>query len=53
MRCETDYTSWPFDEQNCTIHLGSWAHTGDELILIGTGLVYVICIAINFNLAYM
>ncbi|XP_023287837.1 neuronal acetylcholine receptor subunit alpha-5 isoform X1 [Orussus abietinus] len=29
--CDADYRLWPFDKHNCTIHIGSWAHTGDDI----------------------
>eukprot|EP00095_Tigriopus_kingsejongensis_P010104 maker-scaffold152_size304267-snap-gene-0.14 protein:Tk10104 transcript:maker-scaffold152_size304267-snap-gene-0.14-mRNA-1 annotation:"neurotransmitter gated ion channel" len=32
--CEFDYHYWPWDEQECTIVLGSWTKTGDELDVV-------------------
>ncbi|XP_014226820.1 neuronal acetylcholine receptor subunit beta-3-like [Trichogramma pretiosum] len=28
-QCETDYTFWPYDLQNCTITMGSWMYSGE------------------------
>ncbi|XP_012263313.2 neuronal acetylcholine receptor subunit alpha-5-like [Athalia rosae] len=36
-RCVADFKHWPFDRQNCTIRLGSWAHTGEEIDFHLTG----------------
>lgn len=30
-RCEPDYKRWPFDKQNCTLHIGTWVNSGDEI----------------------
>uniref|UniRef100_A0A0C9QNY3 Chrna6_0 protein n=2 Tax=Fopius arisanus TaxID=64838 RepID=A0A0C9QNY3_9HYME len=24
--CPTDFTNWPYDKHNCTLHFGSWIH---------------------------
>lgn len=29
--CWPDLRYWPFDVQNCTIKIGSWYHTGEEI----------------------
>ncbi|CAK9824062.1 5-hydroxytryptamine receptor 3A [Anthophora retusa] len=31
--CESDYTWWPYDIMNCTIHIASWAHSTNEIDL--------------------
>jgi hypothetical protein len=30
-QCDTDFTYWPYDTQTCSIHMGSWTHTGEEI----------------------
>lgn len=30
-KCSPNYTRWPFDRQNCTIHIGTWVDSGDEI----------------------
>lgn len=30
-RCSPNYTRWPFDQQNCTLHIGTWVNSGDEI----------------------
>ena len=30
----TDYTYWPWDEQRCSIVIGSWTKTGEELDVV-------------------
>lgn len=30
-QCDTDYTYWPYDTQKCSIRMGSWTHTGEEI----------------------
>ncbi|XP_011495908.1 PREDICTED: neuronal acetylcholine receptor subunit alpha-2-like [Ceratosolen solmsi marchali] len=30
-QCDTDFTYWPYDTQVCSIHMGSWTHTGEEI----------------------
>lgn len=30
-RCEPDYKRWPFDKQNCTLHIGTWVNSGEEI----------------------
>ncbi|XP_058803962.1 neuronal acetylcholine receptor subunit alpha-2-like isoform X2 [Phymastichus coffea] len=32
-QCDTDYTYWPYDKQKCSIRMGSWTHTGEEISL--------------------
>ncbi|NP_001166023.1 nicotinic acetylcholine receptor alpha 9 subunit precursor [Nasonia vitripennis] len=29
--CESDFTYWPYDKQTCTLRMGSWTHTGEEI----------------------
>lgn len=31
--CESDFTYWPYDRQTCTLRMGSWTHTGEEINL--------------------
>ncbi|KAF7990748.1 hypothetical protein HCN44_000553 [Aphidius gifuensis] len=30
-RCQTDFTYWPYDQHNCTLHFGSWMYFANEL----------------------
>lgn len=30
-KCTSDYSRWPFDTQNCSLHLGSWVHSGEDI----------------------
>ncbi|XP_055295202.1 neuronal acetylcholine receptor subunit non-alpha-3-like [Sitodiplosis mosellana] len=30
-KCMPNYNRWPFDEQNCTLHIGTWVNSGDEV----------------------
>lgn len=30
-KCAPNYSRWPFDRQNCTIHIGTWVDSGDEI----------------------
>lgn len=30
-RCSPNYSRWPFDQQNCTLHIGTWVNSGDEI----------------------
>lgn len=30
-RCSADYSAWPFDTQNCTLHIGTWIHSADQV----------------------
>ncbi|XP_043669843.1 neuronal acetylcholine receptor subunit alpha-3-like [Vespula pensylvanica] len=41
VKCLRDYTWWPYDVQNCTIQIGSWSHSEEELnfVLINTGII--------------
>ncbi|XP_011495936.1 PREDICTED: neuronal acetylcholine receptor subunit beta-4-like [Ceratosolen solmsi marchali] len=32
--CDTDYTHYPYDIQNCTIELASWSYSSDEILLL-------------------
>ncbi|KAL6429106.1 hypothetical protein ACFW04_008112 [Cataglyphis niger] len=32
--CFADNTWWPYNTMNCTIQIGSWSHSGDEIELI-------------------
>lgn len=29
--CQSDFTRWPFDRQNCTLHMGSWVSSSNEI----------------------
>ncbi|XP_043274224.1 acetylcholine receptor subunit beta-like [Venturia canescens] len=31
-RCNTDFSLWPYDRQNCTFVIGSWSYTGDDIV---------------------
>lgn len=30
-KCLSDYKRWPFDTQNCSMHIGAWVHSGDDV----------------------
>lgn len=30
-KCWPDYKRFPFDVQNCTLHIGTWVNSGDEI----------------------
>lgn len=30
-KCSPNYVRWPFDRQNCTLHIGTWVNSGDEI----------------------
>lgn len=30
-KCSPNYNRWPFDQQNCTLHIGTWVNSGDEI----------------------
>lgn len=30
-KCWPDYKRFPFDTQNCTLHIGTWVNSGDEI----------------------
>lgn len=30
-KCQAKYDRWPFDSQNCTLHIGTWVNSGDEI----------------------
>lgn len=30
-KCQADYSRWPFDTQNCTLHVGTWVNSGEEI----------------------
>ncbi|XP_037040197.1 neuronal acetylcholine receptor subunit alpha-2-like [Bradysia coprophila] len=32
-RCAPDLTAWPFDSVNCTLHIGTWINSADEVDL--------------------
>jgi hypothetical protein len=29
--CATDVTYWPYDVVNCSVHIGAWMQTGEEI----------------------
>lgn len=29
--CPADFSDWPYDNHNCTLHFGSWLYFADEL----------------------
>ncbi|XP_057329385.1 neuronal acetylcholine receptor subunit alpha-5-like isoform X1 [Microplitis mediator] len=29
--CPADFSDWPYDNHNCTLHFGSWLYFGDEI----------------------
>ncbi|CAL7939608.1 unnamed protein product [Xylocopa violacea] len=31
VKCETDFSSWPYDKHRCRIKFGSWSHAGEEV----------------------
>lgn len=31
VRCSADFSTWPFDTQNCSLHIGTWINSGDEI----------------------
>lgn len=33
IKCNADFTYWPYDKQKCEIKFGSWSHTGEEISL--------------------
>ncbi|XP_014609409.1 PREDICTED: neuronal acetylcholine receptor subunit alpha-3-like [Polistes canadensis] len=37
VKCLKDYTWWPYDVQNCTIQIGSWSHSSEEIDFLETG----------------
>lgn len=37
--CIPDLKYWPFDEQNCTIKIGSWYHHGKEINFNDTSVI--------------
>lgn len=30
-RCFPKYDRWPYDQQNCTLHIGTWVNSGEEI----------------------
>lgn len=30
-KCTPSYDRWPFDKQNCTLHIGTWVNSGEEI----------------------
>lgn len=30
-KCDGKYDRWPFDVQNCTLHIGTWVNSGEEI----------------------
>lgn len=30
-KCAPKYDRWPFDLQNCTLHIGTWVNSGEEI----------------------
>lgn len=30
-KCQSDYSRWPFDVQNCSLHIGTWVNSGEEI----------------------
>lgn len=30
-KCIPKYDRWPFDRQNCTLHIGTWVNSGEEI----------------------
>lgn len=30
-KCTPKYDRWPFDTQNCTLHIGTWVNSGEEI----------------------
>lgn len=30
-KCTPNYDRWPFDRQNCTLHIGTWVNSGEEI----------------------
>lgn len=30
-KCDAKYDRWPFDVQNCTLHIGTWVNSGEEI----------------------
>lgn len=30
-KCTAKYDRWPFDRQNCTLHIGTWVNSGEEI----------------------
>lgn len=30
-KCSPNYNRWPFDKQNCTLHIGTWVNSGQEI----------------------
>lgn len=32
-RCAADFSMWPFDTQNCSLHIGTWINSADDVDL--------------------
>lgn len=30
-KCIPKFDRWPFDQQNCTLHIGTWVNSGEEI----------------------
>lgn len=30
-KCQPNYRRWPFDTQNCSLHIGTWVNSGEEI----------------------
>lgn len=30
-KCIPNFSRWPFDRQNCTLHIGTWVNSGEEI----------------------
>lgn len=30
-KCTPNFDRWPFDKQNCSLHIGTWVNSGDEI----------------------
>ena len=35
--CKMDITTFPFDQQRCTLKFGLWQHDATEVIVVGAG----------------
>ncbi|XP_058447013.1 neuronal acetylcholine receptor subunit alpha-6-like [Malaya genurostris] len=35
--CQSDYSNWPFDRQNCTLRFGMWAEHSNEVDFLANG----------------
>ena len=48
--CTMDVTKFPFDFQTCTVTFGPWQHNQAEILLNGTGKVYVMKFQFDFQI---